>query len=86
MIQKTGEMPNHVQSVYFAALGSAMKESGVSTGLCGEGADGLFGSDWQSKIQAAANLKRKHGSAIPTAMLSWLASDWANNISKRPWN
>ena len=43
-LRETGEMPNHVQSFYFSTLAKAMKNRGSSAGLCGEGADGLFGN------------------------------------------
>ena len=40
----TGEPLNHVQSAYFGHLARAMHTDGVSAGLCGEGADSLFGA------------------------------------------
>ena len=42
-LSATGEPPNHVQTAYFLGLARAMAERGVSAGLCGEGADSLFG-------------------------------------------
>lgn len=43
-IALTGELPNHLQSVYFAPLSRAIAGFGFKTALCGEGADGLFGN------------------------------------------
>jgi asparagine synthase (glutamine-hydrolysing) len=39
----TGEPPNHVQTAYFGRLARMMVERGARGGLCGEGADSLFG-------------------------------------------
>jgi asparagine synthase (glutamine-hydrolysing) len=39
----TGEPPNHVQTAYFGDLARLMVEKGEAGGLCGEGADSLFG-------------------------------------------
>ena len=44
-IALTGELPNHLQSVYFIPLSRAIAGFGFTTALCGEGADGLFGND-----------------------------------------
>ena len=44
-LQDSGEMPNHVQSFYFRCLAREMRRNGATAGLCGEGADGLFGTD-----------------------------------------
>jgi asparagine synthase (glutamine-hydrolysing) len=42
-IAETGEPPNHVQAAYYLPLAAAMSTAGHRTGLCGQGADGLFG-------------------------------------------
>src|SRR5262249_22387612 len=52
-LEATGEPPNHVQSAYFGRLAREMKARGVGTGICGEGADSLFGLDAANKIQNA---------------------------------
>jgi asparagine synthase (glutamine-hydrolysing) len=54
----TGEPPNHVQSAYFGHLARTMVEQGVSCGLCGEGADSLFGLGLANKLHNAALLRR----------------------------
>jgi asparagine synthase (glutamine-hydrolysing) len=54
----TGEPPNHVQSAYFGQLAEAMASHGVTTGLCGEGADSLFGVSSMYLLQNAALLRR----------------------------
>ena len=57
-LSAVGEMPNHVQSFYFAPLGRAMADAGISAGLCGEGADGLFGNADAAGLQHADRLRR----------------------------
>jgi asparagine synthase (glutamine-hydrolysing) len=54
----TGEPPNHVQSAYFAHLAREMNSRGVQAGLCGEGADSLFGLEVANKIHNALVLRR----------------------------
>ena len=54
----TGEPPNHVQTAYFLGLARAMTEAGVSAGLCGEGADSLFGVGPASDIHEAEFARR----------------------------
>jgi asparagine synthetase B (glutamine-hydrolysing) len=39
----TGEPPNHAMTVYFGLLSRSMQARGITAGLCGEGADSLFG-------------------------------------------
>src|SRR5207248_8795990 len=48
-----GEPINHVQSAYFGHLARAMKADGVPAGLCGEGADSLFGLGLANQIHNA---------------------------------
>src|SRR5262249_6590021 len=38
-----GEPPHHVQTCYFGTLAAALRRHGVDAGLCGQGADALFG-------------------------------------------
>jgi asparagine synthase (glutamine-hydrolysing) len=54
----TGEPPNHVQSAYFGRLARAMARRGTPTGLCGEGADSLFGLGLANQIHNASLLRR----------------------------
>ncbi len=53
LLEATGEPPNHVQSAYFGHLARTMKASGVTTGLCGEGADSLFGLGLANQVHNA---------------------------------
>jgi asparagine synthase (glutamine-hydrolysing) len=53
-----GEPPNHVQSAYFGHLGRVMVGLGVTSGICGEGADSLFGLTLANQVQNAAVLRR----------------------------
>jgi asparagine synthase (glutamine-hydrolysing) len=57
-IAATGEPPNHVQSAYFGDLAQVMKEKGFAAGLCGEGADSLFGVGLAGRIQDADRIRR----------------------------
>jgi asparagine synthase (glutamine-hydrolysing) len=57
-IAATGEPPNHAMTVYFGALARAMVQRGHPTGLCGEGADSLFGTGWSDYIYKARLLRR----------------------------
>ncbi len=59
ILSLTGEMPNHVQSFYFATLAAGMKEAGFTSGISGEGADGMFGNCGPDDILAALRWKRK---------------------------
>jgi asparagine synthase (glutamine-hydrolysing) len=52
------EPPNHVQSAYFGHLARVMVSDGVTSGLCGEGADSLFGLSLANQVQNAAVLRR----------------------------
>jgi asparagine synthase (glutamine-hydrolysing) len=54
----TGEPPNHVQSAYFGTLARVMVGQGCPAGLCGEGADSLFGLGLANKVHNAALLRR----------------------------
>ena len=54
----TGEPPNHVQTAYFPGLARAMAGQGVPAGLCGEGADSLFGVGLASAIHEAEFARR----------------------------
>jgi asparagine synthase (glutamine-hydrolysing) len=54
----TGEPPNHVQTAYFPGLARAIASRGVPAGLCGEGADSLFGVGLASAIHEAEFARR----------------------------
>jgi asparagine synthase (glutamine-hydrolysing) len=56
-VATTGEPPNHVQSAYFGHLARTMKARGVPAGLCGEGADSLFGLGLASQLHNAGLLQ-----------------------------
>ena len=57
-LSATGEPPNHVQTAYFLSLARAMAGQGAPAGLCGEGADSLFGVGLASAIHEADFLRR----------------------------
>jgi asparagine synthase (glutamine-hydrolysing) len=57
-LSATGEPPNHVQTAYFGHLARAMVTRGHDTGLCGEGADSLFGLGLANRVQNSALLRR----------------------------
>jgi asparagine synthase (glutamine-hydrolysing) len=52
-----GEPPNHVQTAYFGHLARCMVAQGVRTGLCGEGADSLFGLGLANQLHNADALR-----------------------------
>jgi asparagine synthase (glutamine-hydrolysing) len=55
----TGEPPNHVQTAYFGHLARQMRARDFSAGICGEGADSLFGLEVATTLQNAARLRRR---------------------------
>ncbi len=77
-LRNLGEMPNHVQSFYFPCLAKQMKQRGTSAGLCGEGADGLFGTDDMRFVIKASHIARK----IPVRFLRHLAAFAAQLLGK----
>jgi asparagine synthase (glutamine-hydrolysing) len=54
----TGEPLNHVQSAYFGHLARAMSAEGTSAGLCGEGADSLFGVGLANQVHNARTMRK----------------------------
>ena len=75
-LRNLGEMPNHVQSFYFPSLAKQMKQRGTSAGLCGEGADGLFGTDDMRFVSKASRIARnipvrflRHSAALAAQLL-----------------
>src|SRR5262249_11960264 len=57
-IAGTGEPTDHVQTAYFGPLARTMAARGATTGLCGEGADSLFGMSLANRVQYAGLLRR----------------------------
>jgi asparagine synthase (glutamine-hydrolysing) len=57
-IASTAEPPNHVMAAYFGRLARAMVDCQRPIGLCGEGADSLFGTSWADAIYKARWLRR----------------------------
>jgi asparagine synthase (glutamine-hydrolysing) len=57
-LAETGEPPNHVQTAYFGHLARSMAARGVGAGLCGEGADSLFGLGLANAVHNAGLLRR----------------------------
>jgi asparagine synthase (glutamine-hydrolysing) len=77
-LRATAEPPNHVQSAYFGHLARAMVESGAVSGLCGEGADSLFGLGLANQLHNATVLRRlvpstwlRRGGAVVSDLLRW---------------
>jgi asparagine synthase (glutamine-hydrolysing) len=65
----TAEPINHVQSAYFGHLARHMRADGVTAGLCGEGADSLFGVGLANQLHNASVMQR----LLPAAQLRRLA-------------
>ncbi|MDR0609312.1 MAG: asparagine synthase [Planctomycetaceae bacterium] len=76
IFSQTGEMPNHVQSFYFATLAEGMKKAGFEAGICGEGADGMFGNSCPDDILSALIWQRK----IPVPIIRSLAATLLDRI------
>ncbi len=72
----TGEPPNHVQTAYFGGLARVMVEQGAAGGLCGEGADSLFGLGLADTIHDARWIKP----LVPTRTLRRLGATVAGGI------
>jgi asparagine synthase (glutamine-hydrolysing) len=72
----SAEPPNHVFCAYFGHLARSMAVQGVTAGLCGEGADSLFGIDLANDLQQASLLRvlaptrllRRTGAALAGAL------------------
>jgi asparagine synthase (glutamine-hydrolysing) len=56
-IAQTGEPPNHVQTAYFGALARYLADRGVTTALCGQAADSLFGIQLAARFVSARALR-----------------------------
>jgi asparagine synthetase B (glutamine-hydrolysing) len=57
-LASTAEPPNHVQTAYFGHLARVMVQHGAASGLCGEGADSLFGLGMANQLHNAGVLRR----------------------------
>ncbi|MCS6850124.1 MAG: asparagine synthase-related protein [Gemmataceae bacterium] len=57
-LAETGEPLNHLQAGYFLLLARTMVADGYSSGLCGEGADALFGHAEAGPVHTAEWLRR----------------------------
>jgi asparagine synthase (glutamine-hydrolysing) len=57
-LASTGEPPNHAMTVYFGHLARTMSVAGIPSGLCGEGADSLFGMGLADTLHTARWIRR----------------------------
>jgi asparagine synthetase B (glutamine-hydrolysing) len=64
-LASTGEPPNHVQTAYFGHLARSMAARGATAGLCGEGADSLFGVGLANRVHNASVVR----ALLPSAWL-----------------
>jgi asparagine synthase (glutamine-hydrolysing) len=69
-ITMTGEPPSHVQTAYFTMMAKRMAAEGIKTGLCGECADSLFGTEWSKLLHDAKRISR----VLPVPALQRLAA------------
>ncbi|MDR2754567.1 MAG: hypothetical protein LBC20_02565 [Planctomycetaceae bacterium] len=76
ILSQTGDMPNHVQSFYFSTLAEGMRKAGFEAGICGEGADGMFGNSCPDDILSALIWRRK----IPVPMFRSLIAKLIDQI------
>jgi asparagine synthase (glutamine-hydrolysing) len=76
LFSRTGDMPNHVQSFYFATLAEGMKQAGFDAGICGEGADGMFGNSCPDDLLSALRWRRK----IPVSFVRSLLAKLLDQI------
>lgn len=56
-ITATGEVLSHAQTAYFYSFAAELRKKRIRTALCGEGADGLFGTDWITMYRRADSLR-----------------------------
>jgi asparagine synthase (glutamine-hydrolysing) len=81
-LSATGEPPNHVQTAYFGHLARTMVERGCDTGLCGEGADSLFGLGLADQVQNADVVRRY----IPFGPMRRTAAALSAALGLRRWS
>jgi asparagine synthase (glutamine-hydrolysing) len=72
----TGEPPNHVMAAYFGRLATAMNTAGFPAGVCGEGADSLFGISSLDMMHKAGALRR----LLPFGVLRRAAGATADSL------
>jgi asparagine synthase (glutamine-hydrolysing) len=77
-VATTAEPLNHVQSAYFGHLARAMRGDGVSAGLCGEGADSLFGLGLANQLHNAGVVRH----LLPSPLLRRLAGAVAARLGR----
>jgi asparagine synthase (glutamine-hydrolysing) len=79
-LASTAEPPNHVQTVYFGHLARTMTEQGVFSGLCGYGADALFGLGLSKQLHNAALLRHLFPAGWMRRSGAWLSDlfGWMN--------
>ena len=78
-LSATGEPPNHVQTAYFLELARSMAGRGSTAGLCGEGADSLFGVGPATAIHEA-NFARRW---VPGGAVRGAAASLCNLLGRR---
>jgi asparagine synthase (glutamine-hydrolysing) len=79
-LSETGEPPNHVQTAYFGHLARSMAAWGTPAGLCGEGADSLFGLGLANQVHNATVLRTLVPGRLPRRALEALSGlvRWRN--------
>lgn len=77
-IAGTGEPPNHVQAAYFGHLARTMAKSAVGAGICGQGADSLFGVGAADLVRLAWAFRR----FLPIGGVRSLAASLAGMLGK----
>jgi len=73
LLSSTAEPPNHVQAVYFGMLARTMVSQRVGCGLCGEGADSLFGLGLANQLDNAGLLRTLVPFGAARQAGAWLA-------------
>lgn len=79
VLSTTGQLPNHVQAVYFRHLAKSMIDRQFYNGLCGETADSLFGMGQTLEVQTAQFLKKY----VPGSFCRTLGSKVAGLLGKK---
>jgi asparagine synthase (glutamine-hydrolysing) len=78
LLAATGEPPNHVQSAYFGHLAREAVARGHTAGLCGEGADSLFGLGLAGHLTIAAAMQ----AYVPLHPLRQFAASAATRLGR----
>jgi asparagine synthase (glutamine-hydrolysing) len=77
-IVATGEVPNHVQTIYKRELARTLVADGTPVGVTGWGADGLFGNAWTTNVQMAQLLR----TTVPSGLLRRLGRSLATALGR----